>query len=198
MITLTKRGKFSSAEDVWAAFARFSRLMKKRFGDDRWKYVAVPELHADGETWHMHVAVHGFYWAGTVRRLWFRALGGVGDESGSDTPGNVDLKDFSVGCSRRGARTIAKYIAKYVGKGAAARGLCKRVFAASRGLHPNRVARWHIRYWSGIGSLVAECQRQLCSLGAVETGHAWFWSRMRRDGGAGAYGFVLSTVRVGT
>jgi hypothetical protein len=141
MLTLTKRGKFSSLDECWAAWARFERVCS-RFYRQKWKYVVVPELHADGETYHLHVALSGFYDVGMLRRFWYRALGGSGRERGTDTPGNVDL---SYDAARRGSRSrirIAGYLAKYLGKGLAARARGRRTFAASAGLVPVAVQRW--------------------------------------------------------
>jgi hypothetical protein len=138
--TFTKRGKFASIDDVWAAWHEFCRLFKWRTGK-RLAYVAVPELHADGETWHLHAVLAQWLDVVTIRALWGRALGGVGNERGTETLGNVDARAFR---GRGGvARRIATYVAKYVGKGFVRGSAHRRVFAASCGLNPIRVARWH-------------------------------------------------------
>lgn len=130
LLTLTRRGKFPTVDDAWAAFKRFSRLMERQYGE-RWRYVVVPELHADETGWHMHVGVNGFFWAGLVRRIWFRALGARGDEAGEATPGNVDLQHI------RGARSwarVGRYLGKYLGKGFVTLPGNKRAYACSAGL----------------------------------------------------------------
>jgi hypothetical protein len=196
MLTLTKRGKFSSVDECWRAFKEFSRLMEVRFGE-RWRYVCVPELHADGETYHMHVGIRGFYMVESVRALWFRALGGRGNERGEKTPGNVDIKSFTgrwfgrAGGSR--VRRIAGYIAKYVGKGFGACNRGRRLFSASRGLHPDRVERWRVRDWVGVPELAVALQKQFASVGGVEVGDCYLWSRHRPDGSLLMCGFILST-----
>jgi|GEM_PF-1537916 len=194
MLTLTKRGKFSSTDEAWKAFNRFNRLMTKLKGN-AWQYVAVPEMHADGETFHMHIAVRGFYWAGLVRKLWQKALGGTGYESGENTLGNVDLKAFRR--TRSGAtavRRIAGYIAKYIGKGAESVRMHRKLFATSRGLHPTEVSWFHIRDWAGIPEVCLRVQRWLSEHGADPTGHAFFWSRHSVDDERLlATGFVIST-----
>lgn len=197
LLTLTKRGKFSSVDELWAAFARFNRLMSRFYGD-KWRYVAVPELHADGETYHMHVATRGYFWHGIVRKIWYRALGGRGDEQGDETPGNID---FSAprrvrGSSARKALRLAGYVAKYVGKGFAAGNRSRRLFAASRGLNPRHIERWCVRDWRGIPELVGSIQVGLASAGCVGAGECYFWSRHRDDGSLLMHGFVLTTERV--
>jgi hypothetical protein len=188
MLTLTKRGKFADIQEAWTAFAFFSRLMKRRYGD-RWRYVAVPELHADGETWHMHVAIKGFFWVGTLRRFWYRALGGAGDEAGVNTPGNVDVKFFKPRARITASGAVASYVAKYVGKGLRGFDRHRRVFAASAGLHPVSIEKWHALEFWGFQDAAVAVQRFLCGLGCDARGSAWFFSRGRLAG------FRLSTCR---
>jgi len=104
--------------------------MERQYGP-RWKYVAVPELHADETGWHLHLGVEGFFWVGLVRRMWYRALGGRGDESGEATPGNIDLQRI------KGARAwarVGRYLGKYLGKGFVTLPANKRAFACTGGL----------------------------------------------------------------
>jgi hypothetical protein len=130
LMTLTKRGKFASLDDSWAALHRFSRLMDRQYGV-KWRYVAVPELHADGEGWHVHLGVRGFFWAGLVRRMWYRALGGRGDETGADTPGNIDLQRIE---GARAWARVGRYLGKYLSKGFVSLPGNKRAYACTRGL----------------------------------------------------------------
>lgn len=138
--TFTKRGKFSSVDEVWQAWSVFRRLMVKRYGQD-FRYVAVPELHADGETWHLHVLVDRLYMVESFRVLWNRALGGTGRERGRETKGNVDVKGPSAG-RRITARRFAYYVAKYVGKGFEWSAGSRRLFSCSAGLRPVVDASW--------------------------------------------------------
>lgn len=141
--TFGKRGKFESLDEAWAVWKEFSRLMGVRFGD-RWKYIVVPELHADKESFHLHAAVHGFFMATTLRSLWQRALGARGDQSGPASLGNVDAQD------KRGlgsARRVANYIAKYVGKGFESVPACRRLFASSTGVRALEEWTFHLPYW---------------------------------------------------
>lgn len=132
--TFTKRGKFASVDEVWSAWAIFRRLMTKRYGQD-FRYVAVPELHADGETWHLHVLVDRLYMVESFRVLWNRALGGTGAERGQETRGNVDVKGPRFGRAVT-ARRFAYYCAKYVGKGFEGCAGGRRLFSCSAGLNP--------------------------------------------------------------
>lgn len=187
MLTLTKRGKFADISEVWAGFRLFSQSMKRRYGA-RWRYVAVPELHSDGETWHLHVAIKGFFWVGTLRRFWYRALGGAGDEQGESTPGNIHVRFFKARNRSPIAGSVAGYIAKYVGKGVCGLGRNRRVFAASSGLLPLRVEKWHSTELWGYQETASSLQRFLHGRGADARGSAWFFSRSRISG------FRLSTV----
>jgi hypothetical protein len=129
-MTLTKRGKLATVDEAWGAFKRFSRLMDRQYGE-KWRYVVVPELHADETGWHLHVGVTGFFWVGLVRRMWCRALGGRGDERGPDTFGNIDLQRIT---GAKAWARVGRYLGKYLGKGFVTLPANKRAFAASSGL----------------------------------------------------------------
>lgn len=139
MITLTKRGKFASLEAVRIAWRAFYKLLKK-FPNLEFRYVAVPELHGDGETYHLHVAVAGRYDVVFLRRLWYRALGGTGKERGDETPGSINIRYFSH--KRKSALIVAGYMSKYMGKSFAAIGGRGKSYWCSEGLHPLTVQRW--------------------------------------------------------
>lgn len=141
MITLTKRGKFESLDDAWSAFARFNRVCSKFYGP-KWAYVCVPEMHADG-TFHLHLAVRGRYWVGLLRKFWFKALGGVGNERGEDTPGNIHISEPRHR-GRGGRRRIAGYMAKYLGKDLSQGFSGRRAFATSGRLAPRQVTRLRV------------------------------------------------------
>lgn len=192
MLTLTKRGKFQNLDELWLAFKYFNRYMTKFYGD-AWRYVAVPELHSDGVTYHIHVAVKGFYWAGLVRKFWQKALGGKGNERGESSVGNIDLKEFRRVRGAKGVRRVAGYIAKYVGKGLNARNRGRRLFTSSRGLTPHRVQRWCVRQWGTVRQLALEMQGAISGDGSCGVGTCFFWSRERRDGSLMSMGFVIST-----
>ena len=163
--TFTKRGKFSSRDDLWLAWREFERMALKRFGA-RWRYVAVPELHSDGVTWHLHVAVAEWFDVSALRVLWYRALGGTGAEQGDATPGSVNAKDFR---RRGGARRIWSYIAKYVGKGVSSSEPFRRSFSTSKGIRPLGVsvlhATWKCDLWFALEALSAELRGRFRVIG---------------------------------
>lgn len=136
MWTFGKRGKFATVDDLWAAWARFERIAIKRLG--RFPYVAVPELHADGQTWHLHVAVVGILMVESIRAWWSIALGGTGLERGEFTLGNVHAKYFK----GKGPKAVYRYIAKYVGEDIGAAAARRKSFSCSRGIVPRSVYRW--------------------------------------------------------
>jgi hypothetical protein len=168
--TFGKRGKFAALDEVWLAWRSFGRLMRAEYGV-AWAYVAVPELHADGETWHLHAAVRGFWDVVALRRLWYRALGGSGDESGQDTPGNVDAKYIRQGqrgpCSHR---AIAGYISAYIGKGFGAVASGRRLFAPSECIRPLEVRRFHCEWPASPGEIVEEVCNFLVERAGCERG----------------------------
>lgn len=107
LMTLTQSENESSIDESYKAFHYFNKLMRMRWKD--WAYVATPEFQKRGSV-HYHLAVVGFYHAGTVRALWRRALRGKG--------GNVDMqapKDLKRP-GDRSPRRIAAYISKYITK----------------------------------------------------------------------------------
>lgn len=145
--TFTKRGKFANSDEVWATWKLLCQGAKWRYGA-KFKYVAVPELHSDGETWHMHAVFPERFDVVSLRILWQRALGGRGNERGEHTKGNVDVK--ALRGRRTTARGIAGYISKYVGKGFERSGANRRVFAASCGLNPDRTCYWRCPWDAGM------------------------------------------------
>jgi hypothetical protein len=82
----------------------FFRQLRRRTG--RLPYVWVPELHADGERYHVHFAVGRYVGVGLIREAWGRGL--VHIKLLGDLPvGSGGLEE---------ARLAARYLAKYVGK----------------------------------------------------------------------------------
>jgi hypothetical protein len=150
LLTFTRRGGFSTLEDVWDAWARFDRLMLRRKLRSKegapWEYVAVPELHTGGGpnhgTWHLHVAVRGMFEVSSLRTWWHVALGAEGQLSGSDSPGNVHIKFFRGRPGGR-SRVVSAYITKYVGKGFVDALSGRKSFSTSRGIAPWSVTRYH-------------------------------------------------------
>lgn len=185
MLTFTKRGKFETLDDAWSAWKKFDRLAKRRFRA-RWAFVAIPERHKDG-TFHIHVAVRGFFDVVTLRVLWFRALGGKGNERGSETPGNVDAKSFVRVHGR--AKAIARYMAKYLCKGFSAVDRGRRSYSCSSGLHPDRVTRWREPLHFGSTAAATSIQRRLSDALGVSSWSHWFWAH------GGRTGFILTSLK---
>jgi hypothetical protein len=183
MLTLTKRGKFQSVDDAWAAWKALSRLARKFWGT-RWQFVVVPESHREGG-FHLHVALCGYFDAGMLRRMWYRALGGSGRESGTDTPGNIDITGDRAGARSR--TRIASYLAKYLGKdvGTVLRG--RRALASSRGISPPRIVRrlQVVECGSSAVAVAMRWVRDVVPARLVGLGW-WEWT------GGGFHGFVIS------
>lgn len=200
MVTLGKRGKFASLDAFWLAWDKFNRGMRAyavRVGR-RWRAVCVPELHADGETWHGHVGVNGF-WPHTV--LWFewqKALGGRGGEHGKESIGSVRIDYIKVKRRKslpRGAvaRRVAGYLGKYLGKGFSGCNRSRRLFAASRGLAPYRVERFKCHHRTGVPQLGFALLGRLHAVGAGSRASVRRWDRVGLDGRLLRCGFFFST-----
>jgi hypothetical protein len=117
MMTLTTRQEENTPEELavmWKAFVRRYR----RFSNDEFPYVAVPERHpSNPRHWHLHVAIRGRLKLNIARQIWWYVCGGRG-------LGNVDVQWIKVGCDANGvprgplvkAEKIARYISKYMTK----------------------------------------------------------------------------------
>ncbi len=85
-------------------------------------YLWVPELHADGERYHVHFAVGRYVHYLLIRRVWRHGLIHI-----------EELKYLPVGSGALGeARLAARYLAKYIGKD---------LDSAAGGLHRYEVAQ---------------------------------------------------------
>ncbi|MES2662966.1 MAG: hypothetical protein V4629_06660 [Pseudomonadota bacterium] len=116
LLTLTSRGLLTDYDQVIATWKRFMRVLDA--ADSKFDYIAVPELHKSGEHYHIHAAINGFVKADLLRRCWQIALGGKGNERGSEALGNVDLKQQKRRAIDPIKQTvgIARYISKYITK----------------------------------------------------------------------------------
>ena len=140
MFTFTARGGLADRDAAWAVWKRFERLMRRRFRG-RWRCVAVPELHKGGGpndgTYHLHVAVQGFWDVTIMRRYWHMALGAAGEQRGVDSPGSVDIAYRRVpGAGGRlswAPDQVARYLGKYLSKQGDERGLWRKRYAAAGG-----------------------------------------------------------------
>lgn len=150
MMTLGKRGLFASYDECLAAFQRYLRLRERRFPNRPLSYVGVPEFDNGG--WHLHVAIPGFLDVIPERVLWYRALGGRGNEQGEATPGSINMRSF---LRRKGgrhhvpARVIAGYVCNYMGKDLeSAVDFNRKAYWASRDIPEPIVRRYFARLMS--------------------------------------------------
>jgi len=148
LLTLTFRENVIDQAESWKIFRKFSRLMAWRFGD-RWAYVAVQEFQERGAI-HFHLAIRGYYYQGTVRRLWLRATGEYG--------GNIDFSGPKrmAGKNSWNPRRIGSYLAKYLTKTDIA-GFNKRRYS-SGGKIPEPVK---VKFWISYGLSMASVLSQI-------------------------------------
>jgi hypothetical protein len=116
LLTLTSRNLLTEYDQLTATWKRFMRLLER--AGEKFEYVAVPELHKNGEHYHVHAAINGFARVELLRRCWQIALGGKGDERGVNALGNVDIKSTRKKGQHKSKQAIgvAKYISKYITK----------------------------------------------------------------------------------
>lgn len=116
LLTLTSRNLLTDYDQLTATWKRFMRLLEN--AGESFEYVAVPELHKNGEHYHIHAAINGFARVEFLRRCWQIALGGKGDERGENALGNVDIKSTRRKGQHKSKQAIgvAKYISKYITK----------------------------------------------------------------------------------
>lgn len=117
MLTLTYRQNVEDVEVLKKDWQEFVRLVRK--SKPQWQFVACRERQDRGAL-HMHVAVKGRQDIALLRKSWYQALGGDGNETGDATPGQVDVRGPS---KRWGAKTtdwkvakLAGYMTKYMHK----------------------------------------------------------------------------------
>lgn len=133
LLTLTFRENLTDMDEAWKVFRKFSRLMKWRFGD-RWVYVVVAEFQERGAV-HFHLAICGYFYQGTVRKLWLRAAGEHG--------GNIDFQGpKKAGKNSWNPRRIGAYLAKYLTKTDVAEFNRKRYACGGTIPEPEKVAFW--------------------------------------------------------
>ena len=117
LLTLTYRKNVEDVKRLNADWQEFVRLVRKV--KPNWQFVACRERQERGAL-HLHVAVRGRQDIGLLRRSWYKALGGSGNETGEATPGQIDVRGPS---KRFGSRTqdwkvqkLAGYMTKYMHK----------------------------------------------------------------------------------
>lgn len=155
LLTLTKRNKFSDRDEAWLCWKSFTGHAR-RFWGRKFQFIVVIEPHQIGG-YHLHVALSGYFDVGILRRLWMKALGGKGNESGSKSPGNVDISGAV--SSPRSRTRIASYIAKYLGKDVDALFRSRRSFASSGGIPAPRIVRWTQAVYSATDPIAVAMRR---------------------------------------
>lgn len=160
LITLTERG--GSDFPTFSGFCqRFVSRFRKRY--PRSLYVLVFEKHKKGN-WHAHIATSGHFQFNSLRRSWHWAMTGEDRiRSGSDSPGNIDVKVPPRGRSWRPSG-LARYVAKYVSKSLADGDLNRKRYWASRGIPPVEAQTFYIPV--GFAN-EAELARLVCLVGGV-------------------------------
>lgn len=117
LLTLTYRANVQDLGRVKTDWKRFVRFVRVRYPD--WGFVAVPELQERG-AWHLHVAVQGRQDLNWLRKCWYRALGSKVWVTGSDTPGQINVrspwKRWGGKGSKWDAAKLAGYLGKYIAK----------------------------------------------------------------------------------
>lgn len=111
----------------------FFRSLRSSLGGKPLPYVWVPELHKDGQRFHVHFAVGQYVRQSLIRDVWGR--------------GHVHIKllsDLPVGSGRiEEARAAAGYLAKYVGKNfPTASVLGRHRYDVAQGFQPVREQIW--------------------------------------------------------
>lgn len=149
LVTLTRRGGLPNYQACWDAVATFRRGVERHYPGTM--MLAVPELHPgdgiNGGTYHVHCilifpkGVRPIY--SVFHRIWKRALGGTGTETGATSPGNVDFaRTHAKDGTRYTACQAARYLAKYVSKDLFGGNVGQKRFTTTHGA-PDPVKR----YW---------------------------------------------------
>jgi len=151
MVTLTFRENLEDIELVKKYWQEFVRLVRVKYPE--WQFVAVPEKQDRG-AWHLHVAVKGFQDVKYLRKRWYKALGGTGNEVGEDTPGQIDLSGPKNRWRQQGthgltwnANKLGAYMTKYIHKTFDESVKHAKRYWASRGI---KIEQY--RYWLAAGS----------------------------------------------
>jgi len=122
LLTLTVRDNLTDVDALKKIWKRFVESIKDRSPGKEWPYVAAVEAQERGAL-HIHVAVKGRQDVNKLRGLWWRALGarvkwsrGVPCCLSEQTPGNIDIRGPKKSASKWRGRSLASYLAKYIGK----------------------------------------------------------------------------------
>jgi len=143
LFTLTYRENMQDRERLMGDFTRFLRLVRKALKRD-WPYVAVVERQERG-AFHIHCAVIGWQNIKVLRRCWYQALGGTGDETGDKTPGQIDVTPprgrWGSGFRCWQSSKLGGYLVKYLHKTFDEVGAEKKRYWHSQGLKAPELQR---------------------------------------------------------
>lgn len=128
MLTIGTRAKLP-LDVLLVRFRRFIEAMQRHTGK-RLKYVAVPELHASGDHWHLHVATPDFVDLQIANPIWWSLCA-------KDAPhprnGSLNIKRFFCRFQTDDpVGTIAGYISKYLTKSAHSTEVNRKKYWATR------------------------------------------------------------------
>lgn len=107
MLTLTFQENITDVEVAFKAFSEFCRLMVKKYGS--FDYVCVPERQKRGAI-HFHLALNKYYNWTAILAVWRVAI----KKTGTILTGGIFINRLM---TDKSANRIARYIAKYIGKG---------------------------------------------------------------------------------
>jgi len=148
LLTLTSRNRLKDLDTAFVAWDALRRLIRKV--DPEFAGVVVPELHASGLHWHLHIAVRTVLNHKVLRRLWHIALCGLDGVRvtktlrGAESPGNVDLQfGGRTGDVAGRALRIAKYIGKYLSKDLHAQ-FGRKSYAPTRNISVQKAQRFYL------------------------------------------------------
>lgn len=124
LFTLTYRENQLDREQARADFTKFLRLVRSgwrgQVGVPGWKYVAVLEKQERG-AYHIHCAVKGWQRINFLRTAWHKALGFKEEQTGPNSPGNVNVTNPDKARWGHTGREwkvnkLAGYLTKYLSK----------------------------------------------------------------------------------
>lgn len=177
LLTLTYRENMEDRDRCYADFVRF--LAKAQALGFLPVYVGVPERQKRG-AWHVHIAMRGYMWVGTLRRLWREVVG--------QDNGNVDISYRKRGEGSLYPWRIAAYLSKYIGKAIAESAPGDRTFWASRwdGLQPTVTVELldsGMKFTQVLSELLAQVVAEKES-GAIQV-YEWWMPKLPRGAPAG-------------
>lgn len=128
MLTVGTRAKLTLPV-LLVRFRRFIEALQKKTGT-RLRYVAVPELHASGDHWHLHVATPDFVDLSLANPIWWALCS---KDSEKPRNGSLNIKRFYCRYQTDDpVGTIAGYISKYLTKSAHSQEVNKKKYWATR------------------------------------------------------------------